>query len=188
MSREQIRELGIGLEKSRCRFVWVIKDKKVDKEENQGLEEILGDEFIERVKDRGLVMKNWVDQEEVLSHRSVSGFVSHCGWNSVSEAALLGVRMLAWPQGGDQKINAEVVRKCGLGMWVESWGWGGETVVKGEEIGERIREMMGDEELRLRAMRVREEARKAVGVDGSSHTALISFRQSLECTGNPRLQ
>ncbi|KAL5723043.1 hypothetical protein ACHQM5_006489 [Ranunculus cassubicifolius] len=170
MSREQIRELGIGLEKSGCRFVWVVKDKIVDKQENEGLEEILGNGFIERVKDKGLV----------LSHKSVSGFVSHCGWNSVVEAAWYGVRMLGWPQIGDHKICAAVMRKSGLGMWMENWGWCGERVVKGEEIAQRIREMMGDEELKLRAMGIGEEARKAVGEDGSSYRALVRFRNILE--------
>ncbi|KAE8023170.1 hypothetical protein FH972_008906 [Carpinus fangiana] len=167
MSRDQTREIGNGLIKSGCRFLWVVKDKKVDKEEEEGLDEVVGRELMENTKGKGLVVKNWVDQGEILRHRAVGGFVSHCGWNSVIEAAWHGVPILGWPQHGDQKINAEVVEMSGLGMWVRSWGWAEQVVVKGEEIGERIREMMGSELLRRKAAGVKEEARKAVGDGGS---------------------
>ena len=83
------------------------------------------------------------------------------------EAAWHGVPILAWPQHGDQKINAEVVERSGLGMWVTSWGWGEKDMVKGDEFGERIREMMGSELLRGQATHIREEARKALGDGGS---------------------
>ncbi|PIA62959.1 hypothetical protein AQUCO_00200759v1 [Aquilegia coerulea] len=178
MSREQIRELGVGLVKSGCRFVWVVKDSKVDTEDEEDLEVVLGNGLVEEVKKKGIVMKGWIDQEEVLSHQAVSGFVSHCGWNSVSEAAWHGVSMLAWPQHGDQMINADVVRKSGLGMWVESWVGG--NLVKGEEIGEKIKELMEDEGLRLKAAHLRDEARKAVDVGGSSEVGLLKLRKDLE--------
>ena len=113
------------------------------------------------------MVKSWVDQGEILGHKAVGGFVSHCGWNSVIEAAWHGVPILAWPQHGDQKINAEVVERSGLGMWVTSWGWGEKDMVKGDEFGERIREMMGSELLRGQATHIREEARKALGDGGS---------------------
>nr|DAD27356.1 TPA_asm: hypothetical protein HUJ06_028824 [Nelumbo nucifera] len=161
-SREQIRELGDGLERSGCRFLWVVKEKKVG--------EIVGHGFLERVKEKGLVVKSWVEQGEVLAHPAVGLFLSHCGWNSITEAALYGVPILGWPQGGDQKINGEVIPKSGLGIWVETWGW--EEIVKGEEIGDKIREMMGDEKLKVQAARIGEEARKSVGVGGSSYKGL----------------
>ncbi|KAJ6707490.1 GLYCOSYLTRANSFERASE [Salix viminalis] len=143
LSREQVRELGEGLVRSGRRFIWVVKDKKVDTEDNSGLEE-----------------------EDVLSHPAVGGFLSHCGWNSVTEAAWHGVRILAWPQHGDQKVNAAIVERIGLGTWVKSWGWGQETVVNRAEIAEKITEIMGDESLRIQALGIKEEARKAVGSGG----------------------
>uniref|UniRef100_A0A2N9J2V5 Glycosyltransferase n=1 Tax=Fagus sylvatica TaxID=28930 RepID=A0A2N9J2V5_FAGSY len=167
MSRDQIREIGHGLIGSGCKFLWVVKDKKVDKEEEEGLDKVVGLELMESLKENGLVVKDWVDQGEILSHKAVGGFVSHCGWNSVIEAAWHGVPILAWPQHGDQKINAEVVERSGLGMWVTSWGWGEQVMVKGDEFGERVREMMGNELLRGQAACIREEAKKARGDGGS---------------------
>ncbi|KAJ6402512.1 hypothetical protein OIU84_014585 [Salix udensis] len=136
LSREQVRELGEGLVRSGRRFIWVVKDKKVDTEDNEGLEEVIGDELMERV------------------------------------AAWHGVRILAWPQHGDQKVNADIVERIGLGTWVKSWGWGQETVVNRAEIAEKIREIMGNESLRIQALGIKEEARKAVGSGGSSNEGL----------------
>ncbi|KAK4346450.1 hypothetical protein RND71_032789 [Anisodus tanguticus] len=64
---------------------------------------------------QGMVVKEWVNQEEILAHPAIGGFFSHCGWNSVMEAAQRGVPMLAWTLNGDQRFNAEVVEKAGLG-------------------------------------------------------------------------
>ncbi|KAH7532692.1 hypothetical protein FEM48_Zijuj04G0049200 [Ziziphus jujuba var. spinosa] len=76
----------------------------------------------------------------------------------------------------DGKVVKKLPPVIGLGMWVENWGWGGdEPVVKGEEIAERIKELMGNQLLRSRATLVREEARMAVRADGSSYKKFIDL-------------
>jgi hypothetical protein len=50
MSRDQSREIGNGLIKSGCRFLWVVKDKKVENEEEEGLYEVVGCELMEHMK------------------------------------------------------------------------------------------------------------------------------------------
>ncbi|KAA0034456.1 UDP-glycosyltransferase 708D1-like protein [Cucumis melo var. makuwa] len=171
-SRDQIKEIGSGLVSSGYRFLWVVKDKVVDKEDKEGLEEIMGEELMKKLTEKGMVLKEWVNQQEILGHRAVGGFICHCGWNSVMEAALKGVPILAWPQIGDQMINAELIAKKGLGMWVEEWGWGQKCLVKGEEVGGRIKEMMESEALRKQAAKFRDEAIKAVEVGGSCDKAI----------------
>ena len=52
-----------------------------------------------------MVVKNWAPQPAILSHESVGGFVSHCGWNSVLEAVVAGVPLVAWPLYAEQKMN-----------------------------------------------------------------------------------
>lgn len=94
LSMEQTQELGNGLVSSGCRFLWMVKGKKVDKEDEESLKNVLGHELMEKIKDQWLVVKNWVDQEKVLSHRAVGGFVSYGGWNSLVEAAWHGVPVL----------------------------------------------------------------------------------------------
>ncbi|KAI3853396.1 hypothetical protein MKW92_017403 [Papaver armeniacum] len=71
-----------------------------------------GDEFMsefeERVKGRGLLVKNqWVDQVGILSH----GSVSHCGWNSVLESICESVPLLGFPLTADQHLNARMVEE-----------------------------------------------------------------------------
>ncbi|KAK3001231.1 hypothetical protein RJ639_020358 [Escallonia herrerae] len=171
MSKDQVRELGKGLKRSGHRFLWVLKASKVDKDDKEGVEELLGHSFLEETKNEGIVVKEWVQQEEILAHPAIGGFISHCGWNSVMEAAQTGVPVLAWPQHGDQKVNAEVVEKAELGIWARHWGWGGQKLVKGEEVAEKIVELMGDHILRANAKKVGQEARKATKVGGSSDKA-----------------
>lgn len=164
MSADQIREIGHGLETSGHTFLWVLKENF----------ELLGDSFLERTKNKGRVIEGLlINEEDILGHPAIGGFVNECEWGSVMEVARLGVPMLGWPQHGDQKMNAELVAKMGLGMWVESWGWSGERLVKGEEIGETVRQMMRDLKLRNSVKKVAEEARKACEINGSSGKALI---------------
>ncbi|KDP41271.1 hypothetical protein JCGZ_15678 [Jatropha curcas] len=80
-----------------------------------------------------------------------------------------GVRLLAWLSSGDQKVNTEVVEKSGLGLGTRSWGWIGERRGDCRE----NKEMMGNEDLKLKALEIREEARKAVDDGGNSKNAVI---------------
>ncbi|XP_020207447.1 UDP-glycosyltransferase 708D1 [Cajanus cajan] len=159
--------MALGLIESGYSFLWVVKLKVVDKEEEEGLEDVLGSELMNKVKEKGVVVKEFVDQMGILGHPSVGGFVSHGGWNSVIESVWEGVPILTWPQGGDQKITSEAVRINGVGIWPQEWGWGSEHVVKWKEIADRIKEMMGNESLRVKAEEMKKAARNAAGVGGS---------------------
>nr|BCU79959.1 norathyriol 4-C-glycosyltransferase [Hypericum perforatum] len=174
MSSDQIREMGKGLERSGSRFLWVLKTTIIDKDEDRQ-EDVLGVSFLDRTKEKGLVLRKWVNQQEVLSHPSIGLFVSHCGWSSSTEAALRGIPLLGWPQLGDHSVNAEVVEKAGLGKLARSWGFGLERLVDGEEIAAKIMEMMGDGKLRSSAKKVKEEAMKATEPGGSSHRTIMKI-------------
>ncbi|KAG5622136.1 hypothetical protein H5410_007354 [Solanum commersonii] len=75
---EQIQEIAKELELSNTCFLWVTRQNII--EHLAGLED--------RVKNRALIVKEWVDQNEVLNHKSNKGFLSHCGWNSILETTL----------------------------------------------------------------------------------------------------
>ena len=141
------------------------------------MEELLGEGFLERVEGRGKVVIEWVDQQAVLDHPAVGGFLSHAGWNSVTEAAVRGMRMLAWPRLGDHRICAMVMEKSGLGVWPSDWSWDGDDeVVAGEEIGRRLRELMnGDPAAAATAAKVKEEALRAIADGGTSDRNLYEL-------------
>ncbi|KAF8015248.1 hypothetical protein BT93_H0908 [Corymbia citriodora subsp. variegata] len=178
ISQDQVQELEGGLEKAGWRFCWNLKTSIVDKDDQADLEDILSNLFLERTENTGMIIRGWTDQQEILAHPAIGGFVSHCGWNSVMEAAWQGVPILAWPQNGDQRLNAKVVEEAGLGLWERNWDWGG-GIVKGDEIERKIVELMTDEKLRERAAKVREEARKAVESGGSSDRVIRDVINSL---------
>jgi glucuronosyltransferase len=50
---------------------------------------------------------------------AVSGFVSHCGANSLAEAAAAGVPLVCIPLFGDQFYNAAVVEFRGTGITLD---------------------------------------------------------------------
>ncbi|XP_047326814.1 UDP-glycosyltransferase 708G1-like [Impatiens glandulifera] len=160
LSDEQTRELEQALKRSGFPFIWVFPESSFD------------DSFVERKDVEGFVLKGWANQPGILSHPSVGGFINQCEWDSVTEASKEGVPILAWPQHGDHKMNAEVVKNAGLGIWVEDWGWGGEKLVKSNEIEARVRELMGDKSLRAKSKKVAKEAKKAWEGNGSSKQAL----------------
>ncbi|KAL7137652.1 hypothetical protein ABFS83_10G107900 [Erythranthe nasuta] len=123
LSMEQFTELALGLEMSGHRFLWVVRtpqentaaaylnNNHVDNNNvKTGPLEFLPKGFLERTKDRGLVVAKWAPQIRVLGHGSVGGFVTHCGWNSVLESTVYGVPMIAWPLCFEQRMSAVFVR------------------------------------------------------------------------------
>ncbi|XP_066372256.1 UDP-glycosyltransferase CGT-like [Miscanthus floridulus] len=173
MSYDQIREIADRLEASGCLYLWVLKTTMVDRDDSVELTDMLGKGFLERVQGRGLVTKAWVDQETLLKHPSMGLFLSHSRWNSVMEAAAFGVTLLAWPHGGDHHVNATVVVSGGVGLWMEHWSGDGEDwLVIGEEIENKVKEVMSDAAIRARVMRTGEEAAKAIAEGGTSYRSM----------------
>ncbi|PRQ27424.1 putative flavonol 7-O-beta-glucosyltransferase [Rosa chinensis] len=105
----QLNEVILGLEQAGVPFVLVVMRLNTWSPPN-GLEE--------KLKGKSIVTKEWVDQHQILSHRAVGGFMSHCGWNSVIESISAGVPILAWPMFAEQCLNAKLVVE-GLGAGLE---------------------------------------------------------------------
>lgn len=186
-SKEQLHEIAIGLEKSEQRFLWVVRNPVSDEkhnlalglQEDPDLDSLLPKGFLERTKEKGLVVKNWAPQVEVLKHDSVGGFVSHCGWNSVLEAVCVGVPMIAWPLYAEQRFNRVVlVKEIEMALWMHESESG---FVSASEVEERVRELMESEKgkrVRDRVKVAKDEAKAALGDDGSSRVALDKLLES----------
>ncbi|KAF3336278.1 Anthocyanidin [Carex littledalei] len=183
---EQLKEIAIGLENSGQRFLWVVGSPPnhdtamfFAPTAEPDLNILLSEGFLERTRDRGLIVKQWAPQVEVLKHEAVGGFVSHCGWNSTLEAVSFGVPMICWPLFGEQKINKVfLVEEIKIGIELKGYN---EGFVQADELEAKLKWIIGSEggaELRNRMMKVKESAIKAMKEGGSSFHAFAEF---LEC-------
>ncbi|CAL4947556.1 unnamed protein product [Urochloa decumbens] len=177
---EQTRQVARGLERSGQRFMWVLRrppdqdDGKLNADPD--LDALLPDGFLARTKDKGLVVKSWAPQREVLAHAAVGGFVTHCGWSSVLEAIMGGVPMLAWPMYAEQRMN-KVFLVEGMQLAVVMEGYDKE-MVGDEEVATKVRWLMesdGGRELRERARAARRRAKEALSDCGESRTSLLEL-------------
>ncbi|KAK1382596.1 Glycosyltransferase [Heracleum sosnowskyi] len=157
LSKDEIQEIAYGLELSKLKFIWVVR---FPFGENMELEEALPLGFLDRVRNRGLVLVGWAPQAKILRHSSTGGFVSHCGWGSIMESMMFGVPVIAMPMHIDQPCNAVVVKELGVGQEVERDENGR---FKREEIAEVIRNVVVEkkgETVRKKAKEMREKIRE----------------------------
>ncbi|XP_028754111.1 hydroquinone glucosyltransferase-like [Neltuma alba] len=189
LSQDQINELAHGLELSETRFLWVLRSpSKVSSAayldtSNQNPLDFLPEGFLERTKERGLVIPSWAPQIQILRHGSVGGFLSHCGWNSTLEGIVHGVPFIPWPLFAEQRMNAVLLTN---GLKVAVWpkvNVNKNGIVEKEEIAEAIRRLMmeGEEsnEIRARINALKLEAVRALKEDGPSTVTLSVFAHSL---------
>ncbi|KAJ1692692.1 hypothetical protein LUZ63_009390 [Rhynchospora breviuscula] len=153
---DQIKQIAIGLANSGQRFLWVVKvNVNMDPKKILNtsipefeLDQILPEGFLDRTKNRGMVVKTWAPQIQVLHHESVGGFVTHCGWNSILEAVTAGKPMVCWPLYAEQRLNKAVLvdHETRLGVTMEGYDRG---MVVAEEVETKIRWLMEDEGSKL---------------------------------------
>ncbi|CAA6666349.1 unnamed protein product [Spirodela intermedia] len=178
-SFEQLVGIGLGLEASNYPFIWVIRAANVTAQ----MEEWLTGGFEERTTGRSLIIRGWAPQVLILSHPSIGGFMTHCGWNSTLEGINAGIPMITWPMFADQFLNEKLVvemAQVGVGVGVKSPSvWQdenpGASVTK-EEVQSAVERLMDQgeegEARRNRARDLRERAKSAMEKGGSSYTNL----------------
>ncbi|KAM3691107.1 hypothetical protein ACB098_09G172800 [Castanea mollissima] len=180
MEDEQIKELAIGLEKSEQKFIWVLRDAdKGDIFINGELRKAeIPKGFEERVKGRGMVVRDWAPQLEILSHPSTGGFMSHCGWNSCMESITMGVPIAAWPMASDQPMNTVLITKVlKVGIVVKDWSRRNE-LVKSSTVEKAVKLLMASEEgdeIRKRTMDLGGAIEQSIEGGGVSRMELDSF-------------
>ncbi|XP_004969867.2 UDP-glycosyltransferase 88A1, partial [Setaria italica] len=185
LPKEQLMEIAVGLENSGQRFLWVVRTPAGSDEPKRYWEQraeadlgaLLPEGFLERIKGRGLVIKSWAPQVDVLGHRATGAFVTHCGWNSTLEAVAAGVPMLCWPlAAAEQKMNKVFITDdMGIGVEMEGYKAG---FIRAEEIEAKVRlvlECKEGRELRKRAIELKKAAQEAMEDGGSSRAAFLQF-------------
>ncbi|XP_027353007.1 soyasapogenol B glucuronide galactosyltransferase-like [Abrus precatorius] len=176
----QLVEIAHGLESSGQDFIWVIRIKIEDENEDNFLQD-----FEQRMREshKGFIIWNWAPQLLILDHPAIGGFVTHCGWNSILESVSAGLPMVTWPIFSDQFYNEKlVVDVLKIGVPVgskENTFWtniGVDASVRREEIEKAVVLLMGKEEesveMRRRARKLGEVSRKTIEEGGSSYNNL----------------
>ncbi|KAK1392010.1 Anthocyanidine rhamnosyl-transferase [Heracleum sosnowskyi] len=115
LNQVQVAELALGLELSGLPFFWAFRKQRglIDPEPVE-----LPQGFEERTRDRGMVYKTWVPQNNILKHGSVGGMLFHAGWSSVVEAMQFGKVLVLLPMLGDQGIIASQLEEKKLGVLI----------------------------------------------------------------------
>ncbi|XP_048127969.1 crocetin glucosyltransferase 3-like [Rhodamnia argentea] len=184
ISPSQMMQLAIGLESSGKPFLWVIRPPLGFDIKGEFRPEWLPPGFEDRVtkSKKGLLVRNWAPQLDILSHGSTGAFLSHCGWNSIMESLSQGVPIVGWPMAAEQAYNAKMMVEE-MGVCVELMR-GVESRIEAEEV-KRVIELVLEEEgkggeMKERANAVMGQMREAVkeGSDdekGSSVKAMDEF-------------
>nr|WIW42884.1 UDP-glycosyltransferase [Nicotiana tabacum] len=165
----QFQELALGLELSKRRFLWVVRENLLTEE---AADNAYPKGFKDRIGNRGHIVK-WAPQQEVLAHPSIACFLSHCGWNSTVESVSNGVPFLCWPYFADQLFNQSYicdVWKVGLGFNKNEFG-----IIGKEEIKNKMDQLFGDEAFKERALDLQEKVKSSVKGGGSSNKMFGKF-------------
>ncbi|KAH7436326.1 hypothetical protein KP509_05G014000 [Ceratopteris richardii] len=175
LSKPQFEALLHGVINSQQRFLWVLRPGLVDDIDHCSASK----EIISRSENRGFVV-DWAPQLRVLSHSSVGGFLSHCGWNSTVESIANGVPILCWPYFADQHLNA----RCIVDVWRVGFDFKhsvkGDYLIESHEIETVIRSLIEGKEggiLRKNAYELKQKSSRCFDSSGSSLlklTALIN--------------
>ncbi|RHN46586.1 putative soyasapogenol B glucuronide galactosyltransferase [Medicago truncatula] len=106
LSHSQIVEIAHGLENSGHNFIWVVRKK-----DGEGDEDGFLDDFKQRMKEnkKGYIIWNWAPQLLILGHPATAGVVTHCGWNSILESLSVSLPIITWPMFAEQFYNEKLL-------------------------------------------------------------------------------
>ncbi|GMN20954.1 hypothetical protein TIFTF001_045410 [Ficus carica] len=178
LTDKKIEELALGLEQSNQKFIWVLREADKGDVFGEVTKIELPKGYEERVRNIGIVVRDWAPQLEILGHPSTGGFLSHCGWNSCMESITMGVPIGAWPFHSDQPRNTVLITKVlKVGTVVRDWSRRDEVAVAAT-VAEGVKKLMASEEgneTRKRAEELGRAVRRSVAEGGGSRVEFDSF-------------
>jgi hypothetical protein len=181
VTKAQLEEIAMGLKGSGQFFLWVLRPDIV----SSTVSDCLPDGFLDEIKRQGLVVP-WCNQLHMLSHPSVAGFITHCGWNSMLESIALGVPMIGFPFWADQFTNCKLMAdEWKIGYRFSGGGQAGDKgLIVRKDISSAIRKLFSEEgtEVKKNVEGLRDSARAAVR-GGSSDKNIERFVEGLKGRG-----
>ncbi|MCD9560169.1 hypothetical protein HAX54_018654 [Datura stramonium] len=192
ISTSQMMALALGLEDSERPFIWVIRPPIGFDIKGEFRSEWLPKGFQERMEtsNKGLIVKSWAPQLQILSHPSTGAFLTHCGWNSVLESLSQGVPIISWPLAAEQAFNSKMLMEE-MGVCVELTK-GYQSDIEKEHVKKVVDIVLGKsgkgKEMKEKANEIGLCIRAAVKEEGdfkgSSVKALDDFISTLLCRRN----
>ncbi|XP_054782660.1 LOW QUALITY PROTEIN: UDP-glucose iridoid glucosyltransferase-like [Prosopis cineraria] len=170
---KELTEMAYGLANSNQKFLWVVLARAINVTE---WVQSLPEDVKKAIEERGWMVR-WAPQKEVLAHKSVGGFWSHCGWNSMLESVYEGKPMICQPCFGDQRVNSRLACHA----WKVGVEWSSHVSERGE-VEKVVRTLMLESqgmEMWQNAQRMKHKLRQAVTQGGSSYNAAIHFLDHL---------
>ncbi|KAH6797675.1 UDP-Glycosyltransferase superfamily protein [Perilla frutescens var. hirtella] len=170
-SKHVIEEVANGLLLSGVNFIWVVRPDIVGSDHP----EVLPVGFEQQVEGRGLVVP-WCCQMEVISHGSVGGFLTHCGWNSILESIWCGVPLICYPLLTDQFTNRKLVvddLKIGINLCDKK------LTPSRKGVAQRVNYLMRSEEIKQRMKEIGKILVDATEKEGSSTLNFNRFVEDL---------
>jgi len=132
--------------------------------------------FEEQVSGRGLVCRGWVPQSRFLAHGSIGAFLTHAGWNSITEGLARGVRLVLLPLMFDQGLNARLLVEKKVGVEVARDEEDGSFAPK--DIAAALRKVVVEDEGEVFGDKVKELA-KVFGNDEVNDRCVQDFLMSM---------
>ncbi|KAL2329888.1 hypothetical protein Fmac_017469 [Flemingia macrophylla] len=164
MDPNHFKELALGLDFIDKPFLWVVRPSNDHKMSNAYPDEFHGS--------KGKIV-GWAPQKKILNHPAIACFISHCGWNSTIEGVCGGVPFLCWPLVKDQFVNKSYicdVWKVGVELDKDENG-----LISKEEIRKKIEQLIGDEGIKARSLKLKELTLNNIAEGGHSSKNLKSF-------------
>ncbi|KAI3869389.1 hypothetical protein MKX03_010742, partial [Papaver bracteatum] len=184
LTAEKINEISWGLEKSKQRFLWVVRAPTVKYTFGTYFtsgsgggkpSDYLPEGFLNRTVEVGLILR----------HEAVGARLSHCGWNTTLECIVNGVPLIAWPLFAEQRLNASLLVED-IGVAIQPHIWSTKQLISRTEIEKIIRTLMekkgSENPWRVRAMEMKDSVLRALDEGGSSHNALLEASEQWEAT------
>ncbi|XP_059077642.1 UDP-glycosyltransferase 91C1-like [Cryptomeria japonica] len=104
---DEIAAMAMGLQESGASFLWILPAGNS-----------LPQGFQDQIGEKGLLVTKWVPQLHILNHPSTGAFLTHCGWNSITEGLRFGVPFIALPMQFEQGLNARRAQELNVGVEV----------------------------------------------------------------------